>query len=395
VDYSLPHSLKTEAFVIQIILHINFLIHHHPALAASYFMISRKALAKQLHLWQEHLPFVQPFYAMKCNNDPVLMKWMTELHSNLGFDCASYREIKEALPLVPPHRIIYAQPCKIPEDVERAQLAGVKTTVVDSVEEVEKMAAWKGQALIRLLVPDGDSKQPFGKKFGAPLTWVSRIAEAAKYHKITLSGFSFHVGSECQNPDQYVNAIEECKKASRITKEYGFNTEIVDIGGGFLPDQSSFISVTKKIRPALKTLDPATHWIAEPGRFLAMPTHTLYTKVIGKKPVYPPPQTAKDAKWRITLDESVYGAFSNIPFDHQVPRLERESPFPSRSGEIKQPTVVFGRTCDSGDCLGDAIPLPELAIGDVIKVPDMGAYTTVTASEFNGFPKPRRVYLLE
>jgi diaminopimelate decarboxylase len=31
----------------------------------------------------------------------------------------------------------------------------------------------------------------------------------------------------------------------------------------------------------------------------------------------------------------------------------------------------------------------------VLRIPDMGAYTTVTASEFNGFPKPRRVYELE
>jgi len=356
-------------------------------------MISRKALAKQLRLWQDHLPFVQPFYAVKCNNDPVLMKWMTELHPNMGFDCASYREIVEALPLVKPSHILYAQPCKIPEDIIRAQAAGVQTTVVDSVEEVEKMAGWKGQALIRLLVEDKGSKQPFGKKFGAPLDWVSRIAEAAKYHKVALSGFSFHVGSECQNPDQYVNAIEECKKASVITKGYGFQTEIVDIGGGFLPEEASFISVATKIRHALRTLDPATHWIAEPGRFLAMPTHTLYTKVIGKKPVWPAPETEAEAKWRITIDESVYGAFSNIPFDHQAPRLERHPPFPSPSHSLIRPTVVFGRTCDSGDCLGEAIPLPEVAVGDILRIPDMGAYTTVTASEFNGFPKARRVYL--
>ena len=117
--------------------------------------------------------------------------------------------------------------------------------------------------------------------------------------------------------------------------------------------------------------------------------------MIGKKPVWPAPQTTEEAKWRITIDESVYGAFSNIPFDHQTPRIERYPPFTSRRGEIKQPTVVFGRTCDSGDCLGDAIQLPEVHVGDTLQIPDMGAYTTVTASEFNGFPKPRRVYLLE
>jgi ornithine decarboxylase len=321
------------------------------------------------------------------------MKWMTELHPTLGFDCASYREIVDALPLVQSHRILYAQPCKIPGDIWKAQDAGIQTTVVDSVEEVEKMAGWKGQTLVRLLVPDGDSKQPFGKKFGAPLAWVRRIAEAAHYHKVSLTGFSFHVGSECQNPEQYVKAIEECKKASAITSEQGFETETVDIGGGFLPDESSFAAVATRIRHSITTWNPSVHWIAEPGRFLAMPTHTLYTRVIGKKPVWPPPLLATEAKWRITIDESVYGAFSNIPFDHQTPQFERDAPFPSRS--VKRPTIVFGRTCDSGDCLGEAIPLPDVAVGDVLRIPDMGAYTTVTASEFNGFPKPRRVYELK
>jgi ornithine decarboxylase len=322
------------------------------------------------------------------------MKWMTELHPNLGFDCASYREIVEARPLVPAHRILYAQPCKIPGDIQKAQDAGIRTTVVDSVEEVEKMAGWKGQALVRLLVPDGDSKQPFGKKFGAPLAWVRRIAEAARYHKVMLSGFSFHVGSECQNPEQYVNALEECRKAMEVTKALGFGTETVDIGGGFLPEASSFVAVATRIRHVQKSWDPAVHWIAEPGRFLAMPTHTLYTQVIGKKPVWPPPLLPTEAKWRITIDESVYGAFSNIPFDHQAPKIERDAPFPSLASAVKRPTVVFGRTCDSGDCLGEAIMLPEVAVGDVLRIPDMGAYTTVTASEFNGFPKPRRVYEL-
>ena len=86
----------------------------------------------------------------------------------------------------------------------------------------------------------------------------------------------------------------------------------------------------------------------------------------------------------------MYGSFSNIPFDHQTPILERVRPL--QPGETQRPTIVFGRTCDSGDCLGDDIMLHDVSIGDILKINNMGAYTTVTATEFNGFPVAQRVY---
>jgi len=326
---------------------------------------------------------------------------MTELHSGIGFDCASLREIDDALRLVNPDRILYAQPCKRAEDVHVAADKGVRTTVVDSVEEVEKLAGWRGDVLVRLLVEDKGSKQPFGKKFGAPLDWVPLIAEAALAHGVTLTGFSFHVGSECQEPQQYSAAIETCKKASTMLADHGFRTEMVDVGGGFLPDERSFAAVARCLDGAMKAWGSGTtaatpHWVAEPGRFLAAPTHTLYTKVIGKKPVwYPkdhPFDEYEEPAWRITVDESVYGAFSNIPFDGQKPVLERVSPTYRRAVTKARPTRVFGRTCDSGDLIAESANLPGVGVGDWIRVSSMGAYTTVTASEFNGFPKPRCVY---
>ena len=37
--------------------------------------------------WIAALPSVQPFYAVKCNEDPALLKTLAALGS--GFDCAS------------------------------------------------------------------------------------------------------------------------------------------------------------------------------------------------------------------------------------------------------------------------------------------------------------------
>jgi len=319
------------------------------------------------------------------------MKWMTEIYPEMGFDCASDREITEVLPIS--KKIVYAQPCKKISDIRIAQARGITRTVVDSVEEVEKLAEakWEGEILVRLLVSDGGSKQPFSKKFGAPQAWLPKMYDTAKSLKLNMTGFSFHVGSECENPRQFGDAISDCKNAQEVAKQFGFNLSVMDIGGGFLPNRLKFESVAEEIRTAKNYYLPekSIEWIAEPGRFLAGPTHTLYTTVIGKKPAWPEPELASDPAWRITIDESVYGCFSNIPFDHQRPVLERIRD--SLDGERRRPTIVFGRTCDSGDCLGQ-IPMLEVEVGDVLLIRNMGAYTTVTASEFNGFPKPGKIY---
>ncbi len=327
----------------------------------------------------------------------MLMRWMRDINPDMGFDCASEREILEALPLAPPHKIIYAQPCKKLEDIKVAMARGIQTTVVDSVEETEKLghAGWTGEVLVRLLVRDGGSKQPFSKKFGAPQDWLPEIYKVAAGHKLNMSGFSFHVGSECETPQQYADALKDVSAAAAIAKNYKFDTTKIDIGGGFLPCEHKFEKVAEAIKAGQKMYlpDPALTWIAEPGRFLAAPTHTLYTTVIGKKPVWPPPASDDDPAYRITVDESVYGCFSNIPFDHQTPLLERmRRPQPC---EKQRPTIVFGRTCDSGDLIGDRVPLYDVQEGDVLRIENMGAYTTVTASEFNGFPKPQKIYELK
>ena len=319
---------------------------------------------------------------------------MTEINPNIGFDCASINEITSVLPLVHAEsKIIYAQPCKKTQDIKLAAAYGVQETVVDSPEEVEKLAAagWKGKCLVRLLVDDKGSKQPFGKKFGAPLQWLPEIYSAARYHGIRMTGFSFHVGSECLSPKQYHSAIKLCKTGAQMAALHSYDTETIDIGGGFLHKETDFQKTASVIRKSQDYFSKDTRWIAEPGRFLAAPTHTLFTTVIGKKRAYNPNNSKDSAKYRITVDESVYGAFSNIPFDHQTPVFEHTHKTHNRT---KVPLTIFGRTCDSGDTISQLTELDEPAVGDVLSVADMGAYTTVTASEFNGFPKAERIYIL-
>ena len=328
------------------------------------------------------------------------MSWMTELFGqHMGFDCASITEMATVRDISKTNEIIYAQPCKTNNDIKLSHQYDVSTTVVDSPEEMDKIAKsqYKGKVLIRLLVPDKNSRQPFGKKFGAPLEWVPEILRIANKHKIPITGVSFHVGSECENPEQFKQAIEVCRKAMDLGFDAGANMDIIDIGGGFLPTESSLQNIANAIQQSRRIYFNNNNapsglqiqWIAEPGRFLSSTTQTLYTPVIGKKRGLPSSSPGAP-EMRYTLHESVYGYFSNIPFDGQKPE------FKIVKGSRRGPTyksVLFGRTYDGADIINPLVNLPMMDEGDWLQVDDMGAYTNVTASEFNGFPKPDIVYV--
>jgi len=50
------------------------------------------SLERKLRLWQKLLPRIKPHYAVKCNDNPVLVKFLADLGT--GFDCASKNELK-------------------------------------------------------------------------------------------------------------------------------------------------------------------------------------------------------------------------------------------------------------------------------------------------------------
>lgn len=284
-----------------------------------------------------------------------------------------------------PTDIIYAQPCKTVTDVKAAQRLGVQNTVVDSIEEVLKLAeaGWRGGTLVRLLVPDAGSAQPFSRKFGAPLSWVPDILYALKHSGQRHVGWSFHVGSGCHTPAQFRQAIE-CA-ATADTQAVAGPAKIVDVGGGFLPDPAAFVPAAEAIRAAQQLFPKETRWIGEPGRFLCAPTVTAEVAVIGKKPM---PDGSRG--FRYTLGTGIYGIFSSIPFDGFRPTFDLIAP-DARTRPLVT-AALYGPTCDSADCLGTGLELPELRVGDWLRVRDMGAYTHVSATRFNGMPIGKRIY---
>ena len=344
--------------------------------------MSPARVQRSVRLWRKHLPTVTPFYAVKCNPEPQFLALLSE--SEVFFDCASKRELTEAHAITDVSEIIYANPCKSAADIVAATTVGSPLTVVDSAEEVDKLSGYKGGALLRIAVDDSQSDMPFSSKFGAPRGAISDIAQYAASRQFPLHGLSFHVGSGSRSDTAFSTAILEALAFMSILKAAGHTPTILDMGGGFLPDLADFEKKTHHIRNFIEGVPYKMY--AEPGRFFAAEAFDLYVQVIGKKPAYS--AQGVQTGWRYTIDESIYGQFTNNLFDKACPTWVRVVSSLNAPPRRFTPGTIFGRTCDSFDRIADAAAMEELFVGDWLWFPNMGAYTRATASEFNGFPTP-------
>jgi ornithine decarboxylase len=165
----------------------------------------------------------------------------------------------------------------------------------------------------------------------------------------------------------------------------GVPFKCVDIGGGFpirhfATDTHTIETFGSRMRRELNRLFPKElDIIAEPGRALSGPAGMLLTRVVGR--------AIRNNKNYYYLDDGVYGDFSGIVFDHckyDFKTLKRGQKFAS---------ILAGPTCDSFDTISVSEDLAELDVGDVVYVPNIGAYSCASAVVFNGIP-PAKVIVV-
>ena len=125
------------------------------------------------------------------------------------------------------------------------------------------------------------------------------------------------------------------------------------------------------INKQIDRLFPDTAVWTEPGRYMCGTAVNLVASVIGTK-------FRGEKPWYI-LDESIYGAFSGIIYDHW------QYPLHCFGKGKKRPSYFGGPSCDGIDVLYRDFEAPALKIGDKVLVTEIGAYSTVSATHFNGF----------
>jgi ornithine decarboxylase len=353
-------------------------IDEHPT-----FIIDLGTVARTYDAWVEYLPKVECFYAVKCCSDPVVMAVLAA--KGARFDVASYNEISLALERTGAENLLLAHPIKTTKTISYARAVDCDLMTFDSSQELLKIKLYHPEAklLMRLKVDDTGSLCRFSCKFGVDHSEVPNLLALAQTLDLNVCGFSFHVGSGCTSPDLYVTAISQCFDAFGMAKDHGMNPSVIDLGGGFVSE--TFADFAAVIRPIVDKY-PELRWIAEPGRLFASQAATLVVTVVGKKET----GQGKDREFVYYLNDSIYGSFNNLFFDHQKVVL---LPFNERSGQTYK-SRVFGCTCDSIDVISQDCKLPNLAIGEKLYALNMGAYSMSTSSSFNGFERARPVYVL-
>lgn len=231
----------------------DFLEENHSERA--FYIIDLGEITKAFTTWINLLPNVKPYYAIKCNPNPVILDALASLGAN--FDCASENEMKTIIEITKdPARIIFANPCKMSSQIRYARANDVDLMTFDCEEELYKIKLYHPYAklILRLAVDDSKSICKFNVKFGCKLNQVEELLTIAKTLKLGVIGFSFHVGSGCKSADNFYEAIQTCKEATNIAEELGINVSMIDIGGGFpgVDRDVSFEDIAKEVNRGIE-----------------------------------------------------------------------------------------------------------------------------------------------
>lgn len=352
------------------------------ALAQEYgtplLVLSLEQIEKNYRLLRTHLPRVKVFYAIKANPHRRILELMRDLGSN--FDVASDGEIMELSSLgVDGSRMIYANPMKTVNGLRACRNAGVGKMTFDSAGEIDKMARECPGAtvLLRIRIDNSSAHVDLNKKFGAAREQALKLLLKARDAGLDAAGIAFHVGSQTTSADPYLYALDIAREIFEEAAAAGMQLRIMDIGGGFpIPEPKVRFNLQEMLNQINARLDedfPGVEIWAEPGRFICGTAVNLITSVIGV--------TERGGQPWYFLDEGLYGTFSGVLFDQWDFKL-----ISFKEGEQVAATFA-GPSCDSLDIMFRGKMTVRQEEGDLILVPICGAYTSASATTFNGFSK--------
>lgn len=354
-------------------------------------------LERQVSKWHQNFPRVCPFYAVKSLPDPVVVDTLAKC--GISFDCASKMEIEIAQAAgVEGDRIIFANPCKFPQDILFANRQSVRKMTFDNSDELEKVARLfpEAELVLRIVTDDSASVCRLSNKYGAAIEDCMSLLQRAHELRLKVIGVSFHVGSGASDPFAFVDALQNARKVFDMAAVVGFpEFGLLDIGGGFPGDDDGGITIAEiaeVINPVLDRLfPPAVKVISEPGRFFSHSSATLAARIMSRRLVQQHSKGEDDPDVLLYMSDGVYGSFNCMLYDHYTPKVP--TPVLLNTTDQVMKTRVFGPTCDGLDTIYESIELPLMHVGDWLVFDNMGAYTLAAASRFNGIERPHVSYI--
>lgn len=202
--------------------------------------IDHDILRENYASFKRHLPKVQAYFAVKANAEPAIVR--TLYGAGASFDVASLPEfmlVYENIKHLPPKeqqdfiwdKIIYANPTK-PKETLQALDRYKPLVTYDNLGELKKISQYAPHAgvVLRLRVPNTGSMVELSSKFGCDPGEAVDLILAAFDLGLVAEGISFHVGSQCTNFQNFVQALEISAAIMREAKSRGREIKILDMG---------------------------------------------------------------------------------------------------------------------------------------------------------------------
>jgi len=330
------------------------------------------------------------FYAIKANSNIAVIATLASMGA--GADVVSGGEFKRALKAgIKPSRMVFSGVGKVAGEMKLVLSAGIYQINVESELELEllsKVATELGVvADITLRVnPDVDAKThekiTTGKaenKFGIDLDLARDVyGRAAKMDGISIKGVALHIGSQLLELEPYRKAYLRIADFIKQLRGDGHTVERLDLGGGLGISYSDEKAPSPKEFGAVieQTVgDLGCHLAIEPGRVMVGNAGVMVTQVIYMKQGTKQRFAIVDGAMNDLIRPTLYNAY------HEIVPLKKS--LHNNAGQIVD---VVGPICESGDYLGKARKLGDLAAGDLLAVRTAGAYAAVMVSGYNSRP---------
>lgn len=323
----------------------------------------------------------------------------------IGLDVVSGGELYTAASVdFPMENICFHGNNKTDEELALALEKKVGRIIVDNIFELERLNALAEKAgvtanIMYRIKPGIDAHThnfvrtgQIDSKFGFALETgeaFEAVKKAIELKNINLAGLHCHIGSQIFDIDPFVHAAEVMLGfIAKIKNELGFEVKQLNLGGGFgikytnsdnpAPFENYMEKVSVKVKKVCEKENISLPFIIiEPGRSIAAPAGlTLYT-VGGIKNI-------PNIRTYVSID----GGMCDNP-RYALYKSEYDIEVANKAGEPKTESITLaGKCCESGDLIGENMPVQHIEVGDTVAVLATGAYNYSMSSNYNRIPKP-------
>ena len=348
------------------------------------------------------------YYAAKAFICVEVARWIKDI--GIGIDVCTGGELAVALKGgIDPAKIEVHGNNKSVAEIEKAVSVGVGTIVIDSLYEIERVAAAATKhgvvqkVLLRLTpgieahthesIATAHEDVKFGFSIASGAAW-NAITHVRTHSSLELRGFHAHIGSQILETESFeISAQRLIELLAQYRDEYSAELPELDLGGGYgiayLPGETNLDPAsTMKALAEVVSSQCAAHKLSiprisiEPGRAIVGPTmFTLYE--VG---------TVKD----VTLENGANRRYVSVDggmSDNLRPALYDAQYFAvlanRASSAPKISSRIVGKHCETGDIVIREIELErDIVPGDLLATPATGAYGRSMATNYNHVPRP-------